>query len=426
MKADVPMNYRLVEVRATNVKALKAVAIKPDGKPLFKVSGRNGQGKSSLLDAVAMALAGPEGFPDKPIRAGQSEASIFLDFTDLQLTRTIVASEDSPRGFTSALKLEFRNGKRPKQKQTELDALRGSPIADDPLEFASLKPRERYDLVRGLIPDFDFEANDEARRAKFEDRTDVGRQRDRAKAAAQAIIVPPDAPLELVDVTKAAAELVEANRANEARARELRSREQAADSIDSMRDELDTLGIRIRELNAKIAEAEEALAKAQPLPEPINTAAIEERIRNAETINAGARRRQEQIQRTGEAKNFTDRYDALTAEIEALDQTKRKAIEEAKLPIAELTLADGDVLLDGLPFDQASTARKIRVSTALLMALKPELRVLLVREGSLLDGDARAALEADAKEHGFVVLMECVGEDVDGGGVVIENGEVVS
>ena len=74
---------------------------------------------------------------------------------------------------------------------------------------------------------------------------------------------------------------------------------------------------------------------------------------------------------------------------------------------------------------QASTARKIRVSTALLMALKPELRVLLVREGSLLDEDARAALEADAKEHGFVVLMECVGEDVAGGGVVIENGEVI-
>jgi DNA repair exonuclease SbcCD ATPase subunit len=122
------MQYRLVEVRATNVKALKAVAIKPDGKPLFKVSGRNGQGKSSLLDAVAMALAGPEGFPDKPIRAGQDEASIYLDFTDLQLTRTIVASEDSPRGFTSALKLEFRNGKRPKQKQTELDALRDAKV----------------------------------------------------------------------------------------------------------------------------------------------------------------------------------------------------------------------------------------------------------------------------------------------------------
>jgi energy-coupling factor transporter ATP-binding protein EcfA2 len=419
------MQYRLVEVRATNVKALKAVAIKPDGKPLFKVSGRNGQGKSSLLDAVAMALAGPEGFPDKPIRAGQDEASIYLDFTDLQLTRTIVASEDSPRGFTSALKLEFRNGKRPKQKQTELDALRGSPIADDPLEFASLKPRERYDLVRGLIPDFDFEANDEARRAKFEDRTDVGRQRDRAKAAAAAIVVPPDAPLELIDVTKAVQELQATYLKNRQIAESAEERSTYAEQLESLQDREAVLVKQLQELRGEIAEREKTIREYKPLPEPIDTAAIETRIRNAETINAGARRRQESIQRYAEYESLQERYDDLTTAIAALDQEKREAIEEAKLPIPELTLADGDVMLDGLPFDQASTARKIRVSTALLMALKPELRVLLVREGSLLDEDARAALEADAKEHGFVVLMECVGEDVAGGGVVIENGEVI-
>ena len=425
MKADVPMQYRLVEVRATNVKALKAVAIKPDGKPLFKVSGRNGQGKSSLLDAVAMALAGPEGFPDKPIRAGQDKASIYLDFTDLQLTRTIMASEDSPRGFTSALKLEFRNGKRPKQKQTELDALRGSPIADDPLEFASLKPRERYDLVRGLIPGFDFEANDEARRAKFEDRTDVGRQRDRAKAAAAAITVPPDAPIELIDVTKAVQELQATYLKNRQIAESAEERSTYAEQLESLQDREAVLVKQLQELRGEIAEREKTIREYKPLPEPIDTAAIEMRIRNAETINAGARRRQESIQRYAEYESLQERYDDLTTAIAALDQEKREAIEEAKLPIPELTLADGDVMLDGLPFDQASTARKIRVSTALLMALKPELRVLLVREGSLLDEDARAALEADAKEHGFVVLMECVGEDVAGGGVVIENGEVI-
>ena len=419
------MQYRLVEVRATNVKALKAVAIKPDGKPLFKVSGRNGQGKSSLLDAVAMALAGPEGFPDKPIRAGQDKASIYLDFTDLQLTRTIMASEDSPRGFTSALKLEFRNGKRPKQKQTELDALRGSPIADDPLEFASLKPRERYDLVRGLIPDFDFEANDEARRAKFEDRTDVGRQRDRAKAAAAAITVPPDAPIELIDVTKAVQELQATYLKNRQIAESAEERSTYAEQLESLQDREAVLVKQLQELRGEIAEREKTIREYKPLPEPIDTAAIEMRIRNAETINAGARRRQESIQRYAEYESLQERYDDLTTAIAALDQEKREAIEEAKLPIPELTLADGDVMLDGLPFDQASTARKIRVSTALLMALKPELRVLLVREGSLLDEDARAALEADAKEHGFVVLMECVGEDVAGGGVVIENGEVI-
>ena len=425
MKADVPMNYRLVEVRATNVKALKAVAIKTDGKPLFKISGRNGQGKSSVLDAVVMAIAGPAAFPEKPIRAGENEASIFLDFTDLKLTRTIVATDDLKRGYTSTVKLEFRDGKRVKEKQTVLDALRGSPIADDPLKFATMDSKQRYNLVRGLIPDFDFDAKDAERQALFEDRTQVGRDRDKAKGAWQAIIVPPDAPLELVDVTQAAAALMDANRANREIQEEHARRGRYADELEGMQDREAILVKQLQELRAGIAEHEKTIREYEPVPEPIDVEAIEKTIRNAEAINAGARRRQESLQRYAEYESLQERYADLTTDIAALDQERREAIEDADLPIPELTLADGDVLLDGLPFDQASTARKIRVSTALLMALKPELRVLLVREGSLLDSDARAALEADAKEHGFVVLMECVGEDVAGGGVVIENGEIV-
>ena len=191
-----------------------------------------------------------------------------------------------------------------------------------------------------------------------------------------------------------------------------------------LRDELEQLAAKIKSVNARIAEKEEILAKAEPLPEAIDTAAIEDKIRNAENINAGARKRAEHAQRLAEAESLSSKYADLTSQIEAIDKAKVDAIANAKLPIPELSIGDDDIILDGLPFEQASTARKIRTATSLLMALKPELRVLLVREGSLLDDDAREALEAHAKEHGFVVLMECVGNDVDGGGVVIENGEV--
>ena len=57
--------------------------------------------------------------------------------------------------------------------------------------------------------------------------------------------------------------------------------------------------------------------------------------------------------------------------------------------------------------------------------LEPDLRVLLIREGSLLDKDSMKALEEDAREHGFVVLIERVG-DGDKHGIVIEDGEIAS
>lgn len=421
MKADAPKTYRLVELRAENVKAIKAVAIKIDGT-MLKVNGRNGQGKSSLLDAVAMAIGGKDAFPLKPIRDGEDKAEIFLDFGGLKLTRRIWIKQGG--GVGHDLALEYADGRKPREKQGVLDELRGSPIADDPIAFSRLKPKERYDLLKQLVPNFDFDEQAAQRRDLFDERTQAGREFDRAKGAADSIVVPKDAPLKAVDIAELGTKLSLAINANALIENRRGRRELVADEIDQMRDEIDSTAARLKELHKLVAEKEEQLAKAEPLPAKVDTAAIEEEIQNAEALNAAARKRAEKTARDAEADALETKYESLTQRIKAIDDAKAAAIESAKLPVPELSFGDDDIMLDGLPFDQASTARKIRVSTALLMALKPELRVLLVREGSLLDDEARAALEADAKANDFVVLMECVGAG-DGSGIVIENGEIV-
>ena len=80
--------YRLIELRAENFRKLKAIAIKPD-RAVFKISGRNEQGKSAVLDVVAAAIGGKDAFPKTPVRTGQKEAELFLDFGGLKLTRRI-------------------------------------------------------------------------------------------------------------------------------------------------------------------------------------------------------------------------------------------------------------------------------------------------------------------------------------------------
>lgn len=421
MKADTPKTYRLVEMRAENFKKLKAVAVKIDGT-VFKVSGRNEQGKSSLLDAVAAAIGGKDAFPAEPVRKGQDKAEIFLDFGGLKLTRRIWNKDGG--GIGHDLVLEYSDGKRPKEKQNVLDTLRGSPIADDPIAFARLKPKERYDMLKQLVPDFDFEDHAQKRQDLFDERTQVGRDFDRAKGAVESIVVPPNAPLKLVDVTELVAEMRAASDSNAEVDRRVARREGFSDELEAMRDRADQMAAALKALQQEITTREAKAAGFEPLPEKIDTAAIEQQIADAERLNTAARKRAEQISRQAEVDTFERNYAVLSAKIKAMDAAKTAAIEGAKLPVPELTFGDSDILLDGLPFDQASTARKIRVSTALLMALKPQLRVLLVREGSLLDEDARAALEADAKANDFVVLMECVGAG-DGSGIVIENGEVL-
>ena len=422
MKADTPKEYRLIELRAQNFMKLKAVHVAIDGS-MLKVNGRNEQGKSALLNAVAAAIGGPKAFPEKPVRKGADKAEIFLDFGGLKLTRKIWEKDGG--GVEHSLQLEYADGKRPKEKQTVLDTLRGSSIADDPLEFAHMDAGKRFKLMTGLVPDFDFEDHATKRQDLFDERTQVGREHRRAVAAAESVTVPPNAPMAPVDVSELSAELLAATEENAAIDRRQRRRDDAKDELETARDKADRLRKELQALEATIAELEQKLADAPELPEKTDLSELQAKIANAETTNASARKRQEKQQHTAEAESKAAEYERLSKAIEAHDQEKNDAIAAARFPIPELTFGDGDIMLDGLPFDQASTARKIRVSTSLLMALKPELRVLLVREGSLLDQDARAALEAAAIENNFVVLMECVGEG-DGSGITIEDGEVVS
>lgn len=75
--------------------------------------------------------------------------------------------------------------------------------------------------------------------------------------------------------------------------------------------------------------------------------------------------------------------------------------------------------------DQASTAEQLRVSAAIAMALSPALRVLIVREGSLLDSTSLAMLAEMAAEKDFVVLCETVDESGQVG-IYIEDGSIAA
>lgn len=60
------------------------------------------------------------------------------------------------------------------------------------------------------------------------------------------------------------------------------------------------------------------------------------------------------------------------------------------------------------------------------MAMIPELRVLLIRDGSLMDDDSMAVVAAMAEQRGFQVFIEKVCDDADACTVLIEDGMVIA
>jgi recombinational DNA repair ATPase RecF len=119
---------KLVELRAENVKRLKAVRIKPDGN-IVQITGRNAQGKTSVLDSIWYALQG-RAKCDRPIRDGAESAEVEVNLGDL-----IVKRKWTDKG--SYLSVENLEGAVYKSPQAILDKLVGE-LTFDPLAFTRM------------------------------------------------------------------------------------------------------------------------------------------------------------------------------------------------------------------------------------------------------------------------------------------------
>jgi hypothetical protein len=151
-------------------------------------------------------------------------------------------------------------------------------------------------------------------------------------------------------------------------------------------------------------------------------------VLNAQTTNAAIRANNElRVQfesRAGLMKKSGD----LTKRLDDITAAKAKQIADAKYPIQGLGFSSlGTVTFNGIPFEQLSTAQRLKISAAIGFALNPKLRVMLIRDGSVMDENTLAELIKVAEAHDTQLWIERVGKTLDGElpGVIIEDGTVV-
>ena len=116
-------------------------------------------------------------------------------------------------------------------------------------------------------------------------------------------------------------------------------------------------------------------------------------------------------------------YETLTVKIDAIDAKKSEMLAKANMPIAGLGINEDGVTYTGIPFDQISSAEQLKVSLAIAMAANPQIRVIRIMDGSLLDGDNFKVIQEMADAKDYQVFVEKV-DDSGKVGVYIEDGEV--
>lgn len=390
------MSTRIISFEAENFKRLKAVRIDPDTNTVV-IAGRNAQGKSSVLDAIQSALAGKAGakIAKRAIRDGETKARVVVTLDDLVIERKWTAS-----GTTLTVSPREGNAKL-NSPQAVLDRLTGA-LSFDPLEFAESDPKAQVETLIDLIGRERFDALAAERKSAYENRTEINRDVRRFQAEvdkrSEARQVEP------VDISA----LVEV-------------REQVRRKAD-LREEWEAQQATIERAQARQAEIAEIAAT---LPDG-DYEALTEEIQTADTRNRSAQTWID-LQAAREALARAEAVSAKhTALIESVDEQRAKLISDADLPVDGLTFDDDGVQYNGIPFEQSSAAERLKVSTAMAMALNPELKVICIRDASLLDDESKLALIEMAKAHDYQIWYEVVASSVDESvGVLIEDGEVL-
>ena len=443
---------KILRLQAENLKKLKVVDITPGEDPVVQITGRNGQGKTSVLDAILFALGGKDAIDAVPIRRGEREAKVEIDLGETLGVRdwTVTRTWDERQGTVLTVKNKYgqaqeRRGDPSKLgPQATIDSLMAR-ITMDPLAFVRLGAtapgrREQVRQLRDLVElPFDPDKVAAEQKQDYDRRRQVKQDADRLAAELGGMEpVPAGIPEQPVDVAALARQIEEAGENN--RGVERRKAKHAELLRDADDHEAAAKGAEreIADARRKIALWEQEVdrerkvklrklkeADGLEIGEPVDAAALSQRVTDAERINGWVRRRVERRKKERELEALLGERDQLEAKLKEREAMRLKAFAEAKMPVDGLTFSEIGPEWRGLPLEQASGAEQLRVSMAVAMAANPRLRVLRIVDGSLLDDASLELVREEARARDFQVWIE--GVDASGEvGFVLQEGEVVS
>lgn len=393
----------IIKLQAENVKRLHAIEIVPDGS-VITIGGKNGAGKSSVLDSIMMALGGGRNIPGKPIRNGEDSATIKVEIDGYIITRTI-----TEKG--AYLKVTNEDGAKLASGQSFLDGFIGQ-LSFDPLAFSRMAPKDQAATLRDILG-IDTTELDEQHDEAFTTRRDLNRD----LKAVQSRMADRDVDIDLATDEISVSALIE----------QLESARQINNDREMADKKIDSVVMQIRECEERLAKLNSAhdsiSAQYAQMPAAVDTAPIQDQIRGAEEKNIEIRENNALREMDQRRIELYQKINDQNEIIEAVAEKKSAMLQAADFPIDGLTLDDDGVVFNGIPFDQASSAEQIRVSVAIGLAMNPKLPIILIKDGSLLDQDARVMVHEMAEAAGAQIWMECVGEG-DDCSFIIEDGSI--
>ncbi len=416
---------KITSLQLENVKRVKAVSITPAQNGLTVIGGKNGQGKTSVLDAIAWALGGENYRPS----SAQREGSVLPPKLHVVLDNGIVVERT---GKNSSLTVTDPSGKRAGQRL--LDEFVEKLALDLPKFMAQNSKDKARTLLKIIGMEDQVKRLDDEEQQLYNRRHALGQIADQKRKYANEMQFFPGVPESPVS----AGELIERQQAillkNAENQRKRDSVQVFVQRDGILRQKIQGLTDQITALLQQKKEAEDAWKRNQQDLETAkldastlqdeSTAELEESIRQVDEINRKVRANLDKEKAVEDADAMAREYDGMTAQIDAVREERTKLLQGANLPLPDLTVEQGELLYKGKAWDCMSSSEQLRVSVAIVRAINPKCNFVLIDKTEQMDVDTMREFGAWLEQEGLQAICTRVGTD----GVcqiIIEDGAVV-
>lgn len=373
------MPVKINSLEVENIKRVKAVVIQPSENGLTILGGNNNQGKTSVLDAIAWTLGGNKYKPSNP----QREGSMTPPNLKITMNNGLIVER---RGKNSDLKVIDPQGNKGGQQLLNSFV---EELAIDLPKFMEMSNKEKANTLLQIIGIGDELAKLEMQENSiYTERYTVGRIADQKKKFAEEQPHYPDAPKELVSTM----DLIQQQQAILAQNGENQRKRENVRNLQILHDnEL----AQIERLKAQLASAEEQHLKtvndlqvAQMSTKDLqdqSTSELEASLQNIETINIKVRANLDKEKAELDAEEYAKQYKVLDEDIKAVREERLKLLNNAQLPLPQLSVEDGELVYKGQKWDNMSGSDQLKVSTAIVRKLKPECGFVLLDKLEQMD-----------------------------------------
>jgi DNA repair exonuclease SbcCD ATPase subunit len=399
---------KILRLQAENFKKVEVIDITPQGD-IVEITGQNGSGKTSVLDSIVACLGGKDKteFP-MPIKNGQRSATIEIDLGDLLVKRHITEN-------THKLEVFDKSGEKIKSPQKVIDKFVGR-FSFDPMRFYDLKPdQQRIELLGMLGVTEEVTKVNDVIKTYMTNRSAQVAQRNLLNNQ-----LPEPKPVEAKKVEISQDLITQLSQANNTESLRSAEKELCID-INALYSEISTLQKKLgfKEVNLKSVQAKITEAQTEPA---VN---VEQQIAEITKNNENATVWENYLRTLHNIFDHDNQIAAWDKQITESKAIRDDVIANADMPIKGMSIGSEGLYLNNIPLKQISSADQIKVSVFLAMRLNPDLKVIRIANGSLLDQISKQVIIDLAKKFDYQIWIETVSED-RGIGFFMEEGRVVN